>query len=778
MSSIITVGLVAAALANQALANQIETSRPDVGPLEPRFRVSYETRADGTWNTRFSIAEPLCVGHWVVLTFDKTSNRFGSESSSGVGWSGGGAEKEEPPSLRRAEIGETAGRGLIACNLDTGRAIELIPPRPNRQPDRLTSILFHYCFGADRCAVVIQQLQKTGIDTGKVLGTYLWEWSLETNSLKPIGNWDVAALLKLILDPQFIDASLVAADPEVGQTVELRDKQTGRATRIVLEQPPILKPCDGEAAEVFGDAPMIFPQPDRRSFVFCSWPEDETRFECIDPRSPNGRRWMLTKAKLEAPTGQQHQGIFPIGGLSLENGLFAIVMHDAVEGPDHLAIVDGSTGQTKRIVPLPKEDPEEEFREPLVLSPDVSTAAFVSTLHRGTETIRTVSTVNTKTGRVTKRKWDAGKRFPYLENLFFAVDDRGRMLMRNADFVDRITLDKSLSTERIFQLNPLITQHDNKMSVASIRRLADLKSLTSLKLSRIELSADLLRELRRLPRLEHLEIDLTGEPVGDLSGLAEAANLRSLTLTGNFQNLAAYREVGRLHNLQELDLQLFGVRIPKDALDELGNLTNLVSLRVYGPSADGLKLAPWRALKNLKTFKSGWFPLSDADLATLSELPQLAHLDIYAAATGAGVKHLKSLAHLTDLRLNLDRNPNCDAIVSELAACRHLRRLRLANNALSPGVLQKLGQLPELSGLCRLNLESTSITDDGLHHLAAIESLEDLDLSSTAITDAGLKELRSLKNLRSLALKRTAVTEAGLSELQALPHLASLSLGR
>jgi len=298
--------------------------------------------------------------------------------------------------------------------------------------------------------------------------------------------------------------------------------------------------------------------------------------------------------------------------------------------------------------------------------------------------------------------------------------------------------------------------------------------VTSLKLSLMELSADLLRELSRLPRLEHLEIDLLGEPVGDLSGLAEAANLRSLALTGKLEDLAAYREVGRLRNLQELELRLFGGSIPTDALDELRNLTNLVSLRVYGPFPHGLQLAPWRALKNLKTLKCGWFPLSDADLATLSEFPQLAHLDIYAAATGAGVKHLKSLAHLTDLSLSLDQNPHVDAVVSELAACRHLRRLRLDDNyALSPGVLQKLGQLPELTelDLHLFSIEKGAKPSDGL---AQCKNVTRLRLSGYSVKTGDVEELLKLKNLRRIDLSEAWNAEVGLRDFFRLKSLEEL----
>ena len=88
--------------------------------------------------------------------------------------------------------------------------------------------------------MVVQQVRRSGPDTGKVLGTYLWEWTLASNSLKPIADWNGAELLKLILDRRLVETTLVATGSDRRETIELRDKETGRWMRVVFSHSPPL----------------------------------------------------------------------------------------------------------------------------------------------------------------------------------------------------------------------------------------------------------------------------------------------------------------------------------------------------------------------------------------------------------------------------------------------------------------------------------------------------------------------------------------------------------
>ena len=68
--------------------------------------------------------------------------------------------------------------------------------------------------------------------------------------------------------------------------------------------------------------------------------------------------------------------------------------------------------------------------------------------------------------------------------------------------------------------------------------------------------------------------------------------------------------------------------------------------------------------------------------------------------------------------------------------------------------------LKGLTGLKKIHLEKTKITDKALDTIAGLANLEYLNVYGTAVTDAGLDKLKNLKKLKSLYLWQTKVTEA------------------
>ncbi len=821
MLSTLTVGLVAA-----LLANQIETSRPVVGPLEPRFRTAGEMRADGTCKVSFNICEPLCVGPWIVLSLGRMREGFGSG-----GWRGGSVEesKEVPsPSVRRAQFGFG---GLAAFNLETGRAIELIPPRPDRHPDRLTLITEHSPAGPGRCAVVVQQVRRSGPETGKVLGTYLWEWTLASNSLKPIADWNGAELLKLILDPRLVETRLVATGSDRRETIELRDKVTGRSTRVELRSPRPLEPSGGGETAPYTENATIIPRADRRSFiVFRSGfgsdeAKKEPRFCLVDLRDTKGWRY-LSNADFARRTGAEDSWIFPIVGLSPESGLIAVGVTDSQAGGDHLIFVDAASGRIRQDIPLPKKD-ESEYRGDWVVSSDGASAAYVAHFHGPDGRPAVLVTIDTSMGRAMQHPIGL-KPFHYVGNPF-AFDNQGRLLLLEGDMVDRLSWSKAASFEQLFRLNPLLETSDGQLTAAGIRSLGEVESLASLGLSRMEIPAEMLDEVARLPRVRRLEINLANEPVGDLKGLSQCANLRSLSVGGKLGEPSLYRELGRLRDLEELRLHFGGWPIAAGAFDEIRKLTHLTSLRLYGYFANNVRLADFQALKQLQTFEFSFAGVDANNVAALAEFPNLTRLDIELRATGEPLRKLGALANLSDVELHINRNTDFNGIVTALPACQHLKRLKLAdNNVLSPGFLQKLGQLGELTELdlpefgidngqepilglsqCKhlthlrlagyhlkpgdveeiLKLKNLKLFDHsdtwngavGLRGLFRMKSLEEFVAYSPqycrpGLTDEDLAGLEGLSNLKALQLSGNAITDNGLGPIAALHQLERLKL--
>ena len=88
-----------------------------------------------------------------------------------------------------------------------------------------------------------------------------------------------------------------------------------------------------------------------------------------------------------------------------------------------------------------------------------------------------------------------------------------------------------------------------------------------------------------------------------------------------------------------------------------------------------------------------------------------------------------------------------------------------------------LAALTRLTGLQRLDLSCTEVTDVGLVHLAQLTALHELNLWETEVTDAGLAHLIALTQLQHLNLNNAGITDAGLAHLAALTQLQWLNLG-
>jgi serine/threonine protein kinase len=87
-----------------------------------------------------------------------------------------------------------------------------------------------------------------------------------------------------------------------------------------------------------------------------------------------------------------------------------------------------------------------------------------------------------------------------------------------------------------------------------------------------------------------------------------------------------------------------------------------------------------------------------------------------------------------------------------------------------------LARFSSLTGLRRLYLHGTDVTDDGLSHLVDIATLTDLSLGKSRITDRALPALARMTGLKHLSLHGTAVSDSGLPHLATLERLESLNL--
>ncbi|MBM3728336.1 MAG: hypothetical protein FJW40_23290 [Acidobacteria bacterium] len=179
--------------------------------------------------------------------------------------------------------------------------------------------------------------------------------------------------------------------------------------------------------------------------------------------------------------------------------------------------------------------------------------------------------------------------------------------------------------------------------------------------------------------------------------------------------------------------------------------------------------------------RSSW--VTDGDLDQLTKLPQLTRLDLaLTRVSDLGLLRLKGLKGVTDLDLFY-----AEQITDEgMAAVRTwtgLKRVNVRGTKITDSTLAILGKLP---GIERLDIGFAEVTDSGMMNLAGLQSLKELSYGGNKMTDVSLQVVLSLPGLTKLDLagrQRTdsglwtvALTDLGLDPILTLKQLRELNL--
>lgn len=169
-----------------------------------------------------------------------------------------------------------------------------------------------------------------------------------------------------------------------------------------------------------------------------------------------------------------------------------------------------------------------------------------------------------------------------------------------------------------------------------------------------------------------------------------------------------------------------------------------------------------------------------ADLEYVRFLTELRLVDLdhfqFNDVEAEPLRYLKKLEFLSLISLKLT-----DAGVQHLSDMKRLRSLRLCGNGISDEGLRVISQLTSLEELDlvrfhRVGLKPGQITDDGFHHLEALNKLRKLRLIGMGVSDKGVRRLKRLITLRELCLDGTDVTDASVDDFAALRNLEVLSV--
>jgi hypothetical protein len=106
-----------------------------------------------------------------------------------------------------------------------------------------------------------------------------------------------------------------------------------------------------------------------------------------------------------------------------------------------------------------------------------------------------------------------------------------------------------------------------------------------------------------------------------------------------------------------------------------------------------------------------------------------------------------------------------DAWLEQLAGQKSLKKLSLANCAVTNTGMKIVGQLTSLE---ELNLTLTAVSDDGLRELGALTKLKSLGLASSQCTGVGFDKLKQLKQLENVNFHFTPLNDEGLCAISAV----------
>ena len=312
--------------------------------------------------------------------------------------------------------------------------------------------------------------------------------------------------------------------------------------------------------------------------------------------------------------------------------------------------------------------------------------------------------------------------------------------------------------------------------------VADLEFIVSFPAESLSLSSGEFRDehaaaLTKALAIENISIFKTALTDKGLEELSRCPGLTGVTIFQSNFTQAGWSKLRKIPELKKLSV------IDSNFCDEdvfsLNGHPELKSVTIRSGSVTGAGFSAFRRRPQLETITLTGCPIDAAGIrAIVQALPGLKEISITYQGQGAsltedGLKQLRNLEHLEAVTLlNL---PVTDAVLASLNQLDSLKKLSLMNSPLTgmgfKGLRGKLLQLQD----CNLNL--SQLNNMGLKQLvAAAPALKWLFLDSTAITDDGLHALGELPSLTFLSLVKTRISDKGLVHLKRIPKLSSLTL--
>jgi serine/threonine protein kinase/Leucine-rich repeat (LRR) protein len=170
--------------------------------------------------------------------------------------------------------------------------------------------------------------------------------------------------------------------------------------------------------------------------------------------------------------------------------------------------------------------------------------------------------------------------------------------------------------------------------------------------------------------------------------------------------------------------------------------------------------------------------VTDDGLANLKACKNLTFLNLDHTEVGdAGLAHLKNLKSLS--YVNVGHTRIGEAGVANFKDCSMLEHLNLDGLQFGDAAL---APLKDHKNLAILEIQGTLVGNGGLAHLTGCANLKELNANGSPVGDEGLADLKKCKNLTILSvantLGNTEVTDKGLEHLKELKNLQSLNVSK
>ncbi|KAJ0267011.1 Leucine-rich repeat receptor-like serine/threonine-protein kinase RGI4 [Hirschfeldia incana] len=283
--------------------------------------------------------------------------------------------------------------------------------------------------------------------------------------------------------------------------------------------------------------------------------------------------------------------------------------------------------------------------------------------------------------------------------------------------------------------------------------LLQLKSLTSLRLTSVNLTGLIPKELGDLPELEVLDLadnSLSGEiPIE----IFKVKKLKTLSLNTNNLEGAIPSELGNLTNLVELTL--FDNKLAGEIPKSIGELKNLQTFRAGGNKNLRGEL-PWEIgnCESLVTLGLAETSLSGKLPASIGNLKRVQTIAMYTSLFSGPIPD--EIGNCTELQnLYLYQNSISGSIPTTLGGLKKLQSLLLWQNNLVGKIPPELGNCPDLF---LIDLSENLLTGNIPKSFGNLPNLQELQLSVNQLSGTIPEELAKCTKLTHLEIDNNRIS--------------------